>query len=439
MAGELGWLQISQAQIFLPEVLKNIVDEFPSEEDATLITDNFFPMKLEDDDRVIALIRDGISGRTPPAPLVGETPKWRGTGGIYEKAFVGSYAEAVQYQAEELLKVRMPTMPGKLWGLDRIGTDLAGLNVRLDHLIESLSAELLFKKVYTLNEGGIYLTYSSKIPNKFYIDVGASPASGFTAAPWVSGSANNLWTAAATCNPIRDLREAIKWAKRYGLTIEEIWMNGTTAGEMEDSTVYQNMVKGSYTLAEKMLGIQYSIKALTPGLKGAGVRIDDRVWRRETYLTVDSASGSSTFYVDNAIAFSAGDYITLFNSAGDSEQLIVSTTDTTTPGMNQITTTGNSTLAHAAGDRVQKFQLYVPDGYIALKAKFNPNMSVTNWISTPALENATDLSTPKPGKWTASYVERQRRPYWAEVAVGINGGPITWGANTSNWIILKVV
>ncbi len=436
------WKEISEAKIFKKPIMDAIIQEFVTPTNAFLITDAFLPMLEVNDTRLIALRKNGAFGKTAPASLSAEHHHVAMLGGLYKEATTGYWRESILFHEDDFLNVRNPEKPGELWGQQMMGEALNLLDIRLNNRIEQLASDVVFSKGYSVAQYGVNYTYAAPIPPKYYIDMAASAASGFTNAPWISTPADtNRWSDLTEARPLRDIREVLRYAGRWGINIDTIWFNSITAGYIEDNADIKGYIQASPVLSEKFITVQKLLETVA-GLKGLKVVIDDRFYNEETHFTAAATAGDSTYTVFDSTGFTNGDTLTLRNSSDQEEDIVVhasTSIDTSTPGAHVITLAAGTTLSYsyAVNDRCTKAVPYVPDNKVAFRAVTNARSAPARWVTTPSVTKGGNINRPLPGRYTWSYVRPANQPpIYAEVGAGIHGGPVVW--TSGGWITLKI-
>jgi len=434
-----SWKEITDAKIFKKEVMDAIIAEFVPPEDATKITDAFMPIKLVNDDRIIALRRNGAFGKTSPASLKAEHQHIPMLGGAYIESTTGIWRESVILDEQDLTKVRNPVNPKQLWGQEMMGEALNLLDIRLNNRIEQLASDVIFNNGYNVAQYGVNYSYAALVPPKYRIDLGASPASGFTNAPWIAvPNDNRRWSDTTNSLPLTDLREVRRYAGRWGMDLVELWMNSVSAGYIEDNATAQKYIQASASLSEKAMTVEKIVEVVI-GLKGFKVVVDDRFHNEETYFTAASVAGDTTIVVQDSTGISLGDTLTLRNGSLQEEDVKVHAStpiDTTTPGAHIITLSAGTVYAYAIGDRVTLAIPYIPNNKVVLRAKLNQRNSPAQWISVPSLIKSGKIGNPQPGRYTWSYFRTDRPPYFAEIGAGIHGGPVVFAPGA--WIVMNI-
>lgn len=343
------------------------------------------------------------------------------------------------FDEEVLQRVKNPEKPDQLWGEGIVGEALNVLDIRLNTLIEYLTAQtILSPSGYTVARAGVNVAYDHNLPGKYYLKTQNTAATGFTNAPWISSPSDNYrWSATTTANPLTDIREAVKKMADYGFGVDKIYMTRTVAGYIEDNTTssgIRSLIAANPAIAGQMITAELLISALS-GLKGLGVVIDDRRYNEEFGLVRPLAAAGTTLYVSEVDASSceAGDVLTLRDtSTGNEEEITVSAISATA---GTISTSAGPTNAYPVGTRCTVSKKFLKDDRVVFRGKTNSRVSYANWISTPSLIKAKDFKNPTPGRYTWSTFN-DRVPYWVEVGAGIHGGPMVYSGG--GWLVLKI-
>jgi len=431
------FLKIQDEKIFRPAVMDAIINEFEPAADSFLLMNDFMPMKDVQLDELVALIKAGAFGKTNPVALGGDHVRINMPTHFYKDLRSGYWREAIVFDEEVLQRVKRPDKPDELWGEGLVGEALNVLDIRLNTLIEYLTAQTILTTGYSVARGGVNYTYAHGLPTKYYLDPSASPASGFKACPWIGASDNNRWSALTTSNPLTDIRESIKKMADYGFGVDKIYMTRTVAGYIEDNTTssgIRTLIAANPAVAGQMITAELLISALS-GLKGITPIIDDRRYIEEVGLVRPLAASGTTLTVGeiDASACAAGDTITIRDtSAGTEEELTVSSISATN---GTITVSAGPVAAYPVGSRVTISKKFLADNKVIFHGKGNARVSYANWVSTPSLIKAKDFKNPQPGRYTWTTFN-DRVPYWVEIGAGIHGGPMVYSGG--GWLVLKV-
>lgn len=431
------FLKIQDEKIFRPAVMDAIINEFEPAADSFLLTDAFMPMKDVQQDELMALVKAGAFGKTNPVALGAEHAKISLPTHYYKDMRTGYWRESVMFDEEVLQRVKQPDKPDQLWGEGLIGEALNLLDIRLNTLIEYLTAQTVLANGYTVARQGVNYSYNAGVPTKYYLDHATSPASGFKAAPWVGGSNNNRWSDLANSRPLTDIREAVKKMADYGFQVDSVYMTRTVAGYIEDNTKdggIMTFVKQNPALAGQMITAELLITAVA-GLKGITPVVDDRRYQEEFGLVMPLAAAGTVLYVGqvDASAVATGDTLTIRDTSnGNEEELAVASVSATN---GTVTVSTGPTNAYPAGSRVTVSKKFMLDDRVIFKGKTNSRVSYANFVSTPSLIKAKDFKNPQPGRYTWTTFN-DKVPYWVEVGAGINGGPVVYSGG--GWLVLKV-
>ena len=430
------FLKIQDQKIFRPAIMDAVINEFEPPVDAFLLTNDFMPMKDVMMDELIALIKAGAFGKTNPVALGGEHTKITMPSFYYKDLRSGYWRESMLFDEEVLTRVRNPEKPDELWGEGIVGEALNVLDIRLNTLIEYLTAQTILANGYTVARAGVNYSYSAGLPTKYYLDVAASAASGFKVAPWGNADANR-WSALTTANPLTDIREAIKKMGDYGFGVDKIYLTRTAAGYIEDNTTssgIRSLIAANPAVAGQMITAELLITALS-GLKGLLPVIDDRRYQEEFGLQRPLAAAGTVLYVGqvDASAVAAGDIVTLRdNSNGNEEEVTVASISATA---GTITVSTGPVAAYPIGSRATVSKKFLADNKVIFHGKSNGRVNYANWVSTPSLIKAKDFKNPLPGRYTWSTFN-DKVPYYVEVGAGIHGGPTVYSGG--GWLVLKI-
>jgi hypothetical protein len=432
------FLKIQDEKIFRPAVMDAIINEFEPPEDSLLITQAFMPMKDVQMDELVALIKAGAFGKTNPVSLGAEHARIHLPTHFYKDMRSGYWRESVMFDEEVLTRLKKPEKPDELWGEALIGEALNVLDIRLNTLVEYLSARTVFDNGYTVARRGVNYTYRAGLPTKFYLDMHASAGSGFKNAPWVASPSDNyLWSNLTNSNPLTDIREGVKKMADYGFQVSEIWMTRKIAGYIEDNTTsngVRSLIVANPAIAGQMITAELLINAVA-NLKGITPVVDDRRYIEEVGLVRPLAASGTTLYVGEIDAgmAAAGDIITIRDTNNNYEEEITISSISATDGT--ITVSTGPTNAYPVGARVTISKKFADDTRVVFRGKSNGRVSHANWISTPSLIKAKDFKNPQPGRYTWTTFN-DKVPYFVEVGAGIHGGPMVYAGG--GWCILEV-
>ena len=432
------FLKIQDEKIFRPAVMDAIINEFEPAADSYLLTNAFMPMKDVMMDELVALIKAGAFGKTNPVALGGDHMKINMPTHYYKDMRQGYWRESILFDEEVLQRVKNPEKPDQLWGEGLIGEALNVLDIRLNTLIEYLTAQTIQSPSgYTVARAGVNVAYDHNLPGKYYLKTQTTGATGFTNAPWIASPSDNYrWSAVGTALPLTDIREAIKKMADYGFGVDEIFMTRTVGGYLEDNTTsgqIRTMVVANPALAGQMITAELLISAIS-GLKGLKVTVDDRRYNEEFGLQRPVIATGTVLYVGEVDAGSAaaGDKVTLRNTSDGTEEEATIASISATAG---TITTGALTNAFPVGTRVTISKKFLLDDRVIFKGKSNSRVSYANWVSTPSLIKAKDFKNPQPGRYTWTTFN-DRVPYWVETGAGIHGGPMVYSGG--GWLVLKI-
>jgi len=430
------FLKIQDQKIFRPAIMDAIINEFEPAADSFLLTNDFMPMKDVMMDELVALIKAGAFGKTNPVALGGEHQKISMPTFSYKDLRQGYWRESIVFDEDVLTRVRNPEKPDELWGEGIVGEALNVLDIRLNTLMEYLTAQTILANGYTVARAGVNYSYSAGLPTKYYLDISTSAAAGFKAAPWGTPADTCRWSALTTANPLTDIREAIKKMADYGFGVDKIYMTRTVAGYIEDNTTssgIRSLIAANPAIAGQMITAELLISALS-GLKGITPVIDDRRYQEEFGLQRPVAASGTVLYVGqvDASAAAAGDIVTLRDTSSGTEEDATIASISATAG---TITVGALTNAFPVGSRVTISKKFLADNKVVFHGKGNGRVAYSNWVSTPSLIKAKDFKNPLPGRYSWSTFN-DKVPYFVEVGAGIHGGPMVYSGG--GWLTLKI-
>ena len=431
------FLKIQDEKIFRPAVMDAIINEFEPAVDSFLLTKDFCPMKDVMMDELVALIKAGAFGKTNPVALGGEHAKINLPTYFYKDLQSAYWRESIMFDEAVLQRVKNPDKPDQLWGAGLVGEAMNVLDIRLNTLIEYLSAQTVLANGYSVARAGVNYSFDAGLSTKYYLDVSASPASGFKSAPWVSPSDNNRWSSLTNANPLTDIREAVKKMADYGFGVDKLYLTRTIAGYIEDNTTssgIRSLIAANPAIAGQMITAELLITALS-GLKGLVPVVDDRRYNEEFGLVRPLAAAGTTLYLGNvdATQVASGDTVTLRDTSNGNEEEITINAVSATNGT--VGTATGPTNAYPVGSRVTVSKKFLVDNKVIFHGKGNGRVAYSNWVSTPSLVKAKDFKNPLPGRYTWSTFN-DRVPYWIETGAGINGGPMVYSGG--GWLVLKM-
>jgi len=410
-------LRLKELDIFKEPVMDVVINEFVPDPNAFLLTDAFLPFKLVDKSKLLDLINNGAFGRTNPVSLDSNHKLISIPGNSYKEHTAGHWREAVQFGEEVLQEAVNPANPRERMGVNLVTSALNLLDLRLNNLIEYLTAKILINGQYSEARYGVNYTYNPNIPTKYMKDVTSSPG-------WTTGG---TWATAANATPIADMVGSMIAMRRYGINPVKAFMSVQTMEMFYGATDTQAMVKASPQLVNGSANRQAIFETLT----GLTIEVDSRTYAEETRMTAASAATDTTLDVENASEFAAGDVVTLRNSSGLEEEATIGSIAGTV-----ITLTAGVTNAYLKGDRVTVYKAFIPDGYVVFQGQSNDRVAPNNWISTPSIVKSKDWTRPEPGRYTWNYFQGDRPPYTLEIGAGISGGP---KVSKPNWVTLKTI
>jgi len=408
-------IKLKDSRAFRQSTMDSIINEFEPADDQFLLTDSFLPFKLVDKDVLIDLINHGAFGRTNPVNLGSDHKRVSIPGFGYKEHTAGHWREAIKFDEEVLLKAVDPSRPTERWGEGLAAASLNFLDLRLNNLIEYVTAQVVVNGTYSEARYGVNYTYNPKIPAKYFQNVTSSPS-------WTSAG---TWATAANAKPIADIIGAKNEMARFGHNVDAVYMNINTLEKFYGAADTQTMVKASPAIVGRSADRTFVFETLT----GVKLIIDNRLYAEETKFTAASAASDTTLDVENAGEFTAGDRITLRNSANEEEERIIDSISS-----NTITITAGTTYAYAEGDRVTVYKRFTPDNKVIMHSMGNVRSGANNWLSTPSLVKGQSWTRPQPGRYTWKDFNTTV-PYTLEIGAGIDGGPKIGAAN---WMCISV-
>lgn len=408
-------LRLQESRVFRPTVMDTVINELVPPKDAFLLTDAFLPFKLVDKNLIIDLIQHGAFGRTTPVNLGADHKKIGITGSEYKEHTPGHWREAVEYNEDVLAKAVDPARPTSLWGQGLATKALDLLDLRLNNLIEFITSKIIIEGKYSEARFGVNYTYDPKIPSKLRENV-------TTTSRWDSGG---TWTVAANATPIVDIMEVAILMRRFGIIPEEVIMSAKTAQDFHNTTEVQNKIKSSFQMIGRNADIESQFEVLT-GLK---MSRDNRLYAEETTFAAASAVADTTLDVVDASEFAANDFITLRNTAGEEEELKITSISS------NVITVPSIAFAYKVGDRVTVMKQFLPDNYFVVRGATSDRTNPNNWLSTPSLVKGGNWKNPLPGRYTWTHFQN-RVPYKLEIGAGIDGGP---KVSRATWMTVKTV
>ena len=420
-----------------------IIEEFIPPADAFKLTEAFMPMKNVNDEDLISMVNAGVFGMTNPVALGGDHIKIGMPTFYYKEHRAGYWRESIVFDEEVLQRVKQPSKPTVLWGEGLVGAALNTLDLRLNTLIEFLTASTIAVGKFSIAKNGVAYTYDSKIPPKYYVYTGLAASKpstgvGWTAADWKTGAANDLWSGTGTAMPLDDIRHFVEFFARQGYSADELWMSRKVAGYLEDNTTASGIrafIVANPGLAGKMITAESIILAIG-GLKGMKPIVDDRRYLEEAGITAPTIATGTTLYVTDTGGFAASDIVTVRDPSALTEEDCKIESISTSAKTITLATRTPLVYAVTVGSRITNSKLFMPETDIWLRGKGNARVSHANWISTPSLVKAKSYKNPLPGRYTWRTFN-DRVPYWVETGAGINGGPVIHAPG--NWCVLRVV
>ena len=409
--------KLKESRAFRPFVMDTVINEFTPSANTFKLTDAFLPFKEVDSDVLMDMINHGAFGRTNPVQLGADHARIALPGSSYKEHTGGHWREAVQFDERVLAKAVNPQQPTERWGEGLVTGALNLLDLRLNTMIESVSAKVIITGKYSEARYGVNYEYDPQIPAKHFKDVASTPG-------WTTGG---VWTTVGTATPVADMMGLQLAMYNMGLEPTEAYMSQNTLESFYNATATKTLIQGSPNLVEK----QADRKAIFDVTVGLPVLRDNRLYAEETRLTAPSAISDTTLEVMDASDLTVGDTLTLRNTLGQEEEVVIDTGGITG---NVVTLAAGVTLAYIAGDRVTVYKQYLPDGYVVVKADTADRLEANNWLSTPSLVKGSGWNNPAPGRYTWTDFQ-EKVPYLLEVGAGIDGGP---KVSKCNWVVLKV-
>jgi hypothetical protein len=409
--------KLKESRVFRAPVMDTIINEFVPATNAFVLTDAFLPFKEVDKTVMIDMINHGAFGRTNPINLGADHKRIALPGNSYKEHTGGHWREAVQFDEGVLAKAVDPAKPTERYGEGLVTSSLNLLDLRLNTLIESVSAKVIINGKYSEARYGVNYEYDPSIPAKHFKDITSTPG-------WVTGG---TWATLASSTPIADMMGVQLAMFNMGLTPQAVYMSQNTLEKFYLSADTKTIVGQSPSLVEKSA----NRKVVFDTLVGLPVERDNRLYAEETRLVAASPAADTTLEVASAADFVAGETLILRNTLGEEEEVVIDTGGITG---NIITLTAGVSNAYLAGDRVTVHKQYLPDGYVVIKAETIERLAANNWLSTPSLVKGAGWNKPMPGRYTWTYFQ-EKVPYLLEVGAGIDGGP---KVSKCNWVTLKV-
>lgn len=418
MAGE----ELLNQPIFRKTTMDSIISEIGVEDEMskTKIRDAFFPFEQTDDDDVLALIEDNYFGKAQ-ASAAGSDYVYHVPlpGHLYKEFTFGRWEEAISFHAHVLSKVKNPRMPGALWGEEIVTKGLGQLKERFLNLQEWMSAEVIFNGQFTIDQNGVYYQFQDKIPPNLRVrlDGGNTP-------PWTSAGSD--WTDTANTDPVADIRGMINYlAKRWGLIVDQVWMNTAVAELIMAATKTKDFIKASPRLSEEMIktgSLQNNLRQLIDGTGGVELMIWDRHWSDRMTIRAEAAAGGTTITVDDASRAAVGEYFELRNATDESESRFVGSKNG-----NVITLGGSESLTNSykVDDPVYIHKPLLPDNKVAFRT--TRAQRVQKWASIPIALTSEEIGAGRrtAGPRTYRVVKNSGTPRWfIEVGSVVEGGVI---------------
>lgn len=410
-------VKMGESQVFKPVVMDTIINEFEPDSDAFYLTKKYLPFKEVRTDQFLDMIKHGGFGRTSPVNLNADHHRIAIPGQTYKSHQPGYWRESVQYGEDVLQKAVNPQKPLEKAGEHLVTEALNLLSLRLDVLIEYVTAKILADGQYSEARNGVNYTYNPKIPAKYLLSIGS--------VPWTGGGV--AWTTPASAKPVNDILGLKRHMAKNGMTVDEIHMTVETLELFYNAADTQAKITASPALVEGAANREFIFETLT-NLK---VSTDERTYAEETTFLAASPVGDTTLQVANATEFADGETIVLRNALGEEEDAVISGA----PVNNVITVASAISFGYQVGDRVTVYKKYLADNDVIAHTRGSGRASANNWISTPSLVKAKSWKNPLPGRYTWTDFQKTV-PYHLEIGAGIDGGP---KVTKCNWARLRVV
>jgi len=423
-------------EIFQKPVMDRIFDTVEPEFKDTLLRDTFYPIQTFDSDKAIAYIAERSWGKTKPTEL-GALPSFLSLpGGWFKEYFVEHWGEAHRFTNVELQQIKDPTKPYNpdgsvnLWGQAMMSKAMQMQKDRLRRLQEYLAARCVCADGFTIDDNGIYRTYSTGMPDHYVVDL-----SGCSSSTPKDGGGNDLavrdgWTCAedwadtASSDPINDINMMKRYIAQFGLTVTGMYMRRKVGDYISKSETVRAWIEKNPNMSAEMATVGYIVKEAMK-LDGVGVNLYDATYSERAIVTADVASGDSTVTVDNDKWFADGDVIiirAMDNNASSSTVINTGAEEVNvvngTPSSNVITLTNATSRAYPRGSAVIVHKPYLDDNVVIFKT----NLTGRNVM-------AILPSNPHPGElvarihtWSQEYKEPPN--YRIEVGTFAKMGPI---------------
>ena len=407
--------KLKESRAFRAPVMDTVINEFVPPANAFVLTDAFLPFKEIDKDVILDMINHGAFGRTNPINLGSDHKRIALPGSSYKEHTGGHWREAVQFDEAVLAKAVNPQNPTERWGEGLVTGALNLLDLRLNTMIEAVSAKVIITGKYSEARYGVNYEYNPQIPAKHFRDVASTPG-------WTTGG---IWTTTGSATPVADMMGLQNAMFNMGLTPEKAYMSQNTLESFYNAAATKALINSSPTLVEKAADRKVVFDTLT----GLVMQRDNRLFAEETRLTAAAPAADTTLEVYNAAEFVAGETVTLRDTLGNEEEALIDSISG-----NVITLDSGISGSYLPGDRVTVAKQYLPDGYVVIKAQTADRLEANNWLSTPSLVKGSGWNNPTPGRYTWTYFQ-EKVPYLLEVGAGIDGGP---KVSKCNWVVLKV-
>jgi len=424
--------------IFQKQTMDVILQELDLPGDPLKFTKAFMPLKNIDDDTLLAMVMQAISGQTNPYELNTAVPLVDITGWAYRQVKGYDWREGIRFGEKEFRLIKNPAKPQEKWGQGLVAHALKTLDIRLHRMIELKAIATVLQGGYKVSANGIAYQYTpGTVPNWFYLQLGADDFTSwvnvaFTDPPWIATPNNNLkWSDKTNSDPLTDIAEAIQLARESGVEVDSIWMTPKTARYVEQNAKFQAYVKANPMLALQAITVESAVQMIS-GLKGLNVVVDQRLYPDIAVGIANIATTDTTIQVDNIGPFRDGGQTITIVSEDMGTQVRVKTHATTDPTGNTVTLAAAVGTAFTGKWRAIVMKPYLSDeygsrGFVVLHGTMAGQ--VQYFASMPhACGPSGDLINPKPG--IGSYRDVSPKPNsepWLEVGVSFSGVPVIFG------------
>lgn len=424
-------------EIFQKPVMDRIFDTVEPEYTDVLLRDTFYPIQTFDSDKAIAYIAERSWGMTRPTEL-GALPSFLSLpGGWFKEYYVEYWGEAHRFTNVDLQQIKNPTKPYNpdgsvnLWGQTMMAKAMQMQKDRMRRLQEYMAARNVCADGFTINDNGIYRTYSTGMPNHYIVDLSGCSAS----TPKDGGGSNDIsvvdgWTCAedwanvAASDPINDINMMKRYAAQIGLSITGMYMRTKVADYISKSETVRSWVEKNPNMSADMATVGYIVKEAMK-LDDIDVITYNASYSERAMVTADVSSGDSTITVDNDKHFADGGVILIramdnnitsatASATGAEEMNVVSGT----PSSNVITLTNAASRAYPRGSAVIIHKPYLDDNVVIFKTNLQKRSATAILPSNPY---PGELD-PRIHTWSHEYIEPPN--YRIEVGTFGKMGPI---------------